>query len=137
MEKGYVTEFREVFDKYIGQGGPAYVDRHKLTPEQAIDLVLRCGGIPVLAHPTTTNLDELLPGMLAAGLLGMEVYYKDYLPDTRQALANVARKYRLLATGGTDYHGIETTEVMVGEAAVPQTVAENLFALARKKGITV
>ncbi len=135
MEKGYASEFREVFDKYIGQGGPAYVDRHKLTPEQAIELILRCGGIPVLAHPTTLNLDEHLPGMLAAGLMGMEVYYKDYLPETRQDLANLARKYRLIATGGTDYHGIEATEVMVGESGVPFTVAENLFALARKKGL--
>jgi 3',5'-nucleoside bisphosphate phosphatase len=137
MEKGYVTEFREVFDKYIGQGGPAYVDRHKLTPEQAIDLVLRCDGIPVLAHPTTLNLDAHLPGMLAAGLMGLEVYYKDYLPETRQDLANLARKHRLIATGGTDYHGIEPTEVLIGDSGVPRQVGENLFALARKKGIEV
>jgi 3',5'-nucleoside bisphosphate phosphatase len=137
MEKGYVTEFREVFDKYIGQGGPAYVDRHKLTPEQAIELVLQCGGIPVLAHPTTLNLDAHLPGMLAAGLMGLEVYYKDYMPETRQDLANLARKYRLIATGGTDYHGIEATEVMIGDSGVPYQVGENLLALARKKGIEV
>jgi hypothetical protein len=135
MEKGYVSDFREVFDKYIGQGGPAYVERHKLSPEQAVDLVLQCGGIPVLAHPTTVNLDELLPGMLAAGLMGMEVYYKDYMPETRQQLANLARRHRLLVTGGTDFHGIETTEVLPGDSVVPQTVARNLFALAKKKGI--
>ncbi len=137
MEKGYVTDFREVFDKYIGQGQPAYVERHKLSPEQAVDLVLHCGGIPVLAHPTTVNLDELLPGILAAGLMGLEVYYKDYGPDIRQELANLARRHKLVATGGTDYHGIESTEVMLGEAGVPQTVARNLFALAEKKGISV
>jgi 3',5'-nucleoside bisphosphate phosphatase len=137
MEKGYVTEFREVFDKYIGQGGPAYVDRHKLTPEQAIELVLQCGGFPVLAHPTTLNLDAHLPGMLAAGLMGLEVYYKDYMPETRQDLANLARKYRLFVTGGTDFHGIESTEVMIGDSGVPYQVGENLLALARKKGIEV
>ena len=135
MEKGYVSDFREVFDKYIGQGGPAYVDRHKLSPEQAVELVLQCGGIPVLAHPTTVNLDELLPGMLAAGLMGMEVYYKDYYPETRQELANLARRHRLLVTGGTDYHGIESTELLPGDSIVPQSVALNLFKLAKKKGI--
>jgi predicted metal-dependent phosphoesterase TrpH len=135
MEKGYANEFREVFDKYIGQGGPAYVDRHKLSPEQAIELVLHCGGIPVLAHPTTVNLDAHLPGMLAAGLMGLEVYYKDYLPETRQDLANLAHKHRLLATGGTDYHGIEPDEVMIGESGVPRSVGENLLALAKKKGM--
>jgi predicted metal-dependent phosphoesterase TrpH len=137
MEKGLVSDFREVFDKYIGQGGPAYVDRHKLTPEQAIGLVLESGGIPVLAHPTTANVYQLLPGMLAAGLMGLEVYYKDYLPDTRQELANMARKHRLIATGGTDYHGIEDTEVMLGGSGVPRTVETRLFALAAKKGIDI
>ncbi len=118
------------------RAGPAYVERHKLTPEQAIELVVRVGGIPGLAHPTTGNaLDDMLPGMLAAGLMGLECHYKDYTPDTRQQLANLARSHRLIATGGTDYHGIEDTEVMLGEAGVPQTVADNLFALARKKGI--
>jgi hypothetical protein len=73
--------------------------------------------------------------MLAAGLMGLEVYYKDYFPETRQDLANLARKHRLVATGGTDYHGIEATEVMLGESGVPTMVGENLLALARKKGI--
>ncbi len=137
MEKRYVSDFREVFDKYLGQGGPAYVERHKLTPAQAIALVLRYGGLPVLAHPTTLNLEELLPGMLTAGLVGLEVYYKDFSPETRQDLANLARRHHLIATGGTDYHGIEPTEVMLGEAGVPLFVAENLFALAQKKGIKI
>ena len=135
MEKGYVSDFREVFDKYLGHGGPAYVERHKLTPAQAVGLVLRCGGIPVLAHPTTLNLDELLPGLLSAGLMGLEVYYKDFSPETRQNLANLAKRHHLIATGGTDYHGIESTEVMLGEAGVPAVVAEELFALAQKQGI--
>ena len=135
LEKGYVSDFREVFDKYLGQGGPAYVERHKLTPAQAVGLVLRCGGIPVLAHPTTLDLAELLPDLLSAGLMGLEVYYKDFSSETRQNLANLARSHRLIATGGTDYHGIEPTEVMLGEAGVPSIVAKHLFALARKQGI--
>jgi len=135
MEKGYVNDFREVFEKFLGQGCPAYVERHKLTPTQAIELVLRYGGLPVLAHPTTLNLDELLPGMLSAGLVGLEVYYKDFSAETRQDLANLARRHQLIATGGTDYHGIEPDEVILGEAGVPSVVAENLFATAQKKGI--
>jgi len=137
MEKGYVSSFREVFDKYLGQGGPAYVDRHKLTPAQAIGLILRFGGIPVLAHPTTLNLEALLPNMLAAGLAGLEVHYKDFSRDTRQEMAELARRHNLITTGGTDYHGIEESEVMLGEAGVPEAVAESLFALARKMGIAV
>jgi len=137
MEKGYVSNFREVFDKYLGQGGPAYVERHKLTPAQAVELILRFGGIPVLAHPTTLDLKALLPTLLSAGLMGLEVHYKDFAPATRQEMTELARRHNLIATGGTDYHGIESTEVMLGEAGVPDAVVDNLFALARKKGIEV
>lgn len=137
MEKGYVSDFREVFNKYLGQGGSAYVERHKLTPAQTVELVLRCGGVPVLAHPTTLNLEKILPDLLSAGLMGLEVYYKDFPVATRRDLENLAQRYHLIATGGTDYHGIEPTEVMLGEAGVPLTVAETLFDLARNKGIDI
>lgn len=137
MEKGYVNDFREVFDKYLGHGGPAYVERHKLTPAQAIELVRRYGGIPVLAHPTTLDLEALLPDMIFAGLMGLEVYYKDFSSETRHNLANLAQHHHLIATGGTDYHGIESAEVMLGEAGVPPSVAQNLYALAREKGIGI
>jgi predicted metal-dependent phosphoesterase TrpH len=137
LEKGYVSDFQEVFTRYIGQGGPAYVERHKLSPAEAIKFVLRCGGLPVLAHPTTVdNLLALLPELKAAGLAGLEVYYKDYPTEKRQELAQLAGQNSLIATGGSDYHGLdEAAEIMLGEAGVPRQAAEALFALAQKKGI--
>ena len=65
MEKGYVSSFQEVFTKYIGQGGPAYVERAKLTPEDAVELILKSGGLPVLAHPSTINDMEAIVSRLA------------------------------------------------------------------------
>jgi 3',5'-nucleoside bisphosphate phosphatase len=137
MEKGYCENFQEVFTKYLGFGGPAYVERLKLTPAEAIALINRCGGFASLAHPTTLNLGEMLPVLVAAGLAGLEVHYKDYTPLQREELARVARANHLIPTGGSDYHGIEQTEVLPGEAQVPPEVAEGLFSLARERGIDV
>ena len=67
MEKGYVSEIREAFDKYIARGGPAYVAREKMSPEEAVALIRRFGGVPVLAHPTFTNDPPALVASLAEG----------------------------------------------------------------------
>lgn len=137
MEKGYVSSFQEVFTKYIGQGGPAYVERAKLTPDEAVELILRCGGLPVLAHPSTINDAEAVVARLAGrGLVGVEAYYKDYTDEQRRDMVNLAYRYKLLATGGSDFHGIdETTEVMLGDARVPRECGENLIRLARERGL--
>lgn len=136
LEKGYVASFQEVFTRYIGQGCPAYVERHKLSPEDIIVLILKAGGLPVLAHPTTVNdMENFIADMARAGLLGIEVYYKDYDSARRNELARLAKKYKLIATGGSDYHGLdESNEVMLGEAGVPAQAVNDLLALARERG---
>ena len=137
LEKGYVTNMQEVFSLYLGQGRPAYVDRHKLSPAQAVELISKAGGLPVIAHPTTINdMEKLIPELIAVGLVGMEVYYKDYDAKQRRSLAAYARANRLLATGGSDFHGIDpATEVMLGQAGVPQTALDKLLALARQRNL--
>jgi predicted metal-dependent phosphoesterase TrpH len=137
MEKGYVSSFQEVFTRYIGQGGPAYVERAKLTPDEAVELILRSGGLPVLAHPSTINDAEAVVSRLAGrGLVGLEAYYKDYTDEQRRDMVSLAYRYKLLATGGSDFHGIdEATEVMIGDACVPRTCGENLIRLARERGL--
>jgi predicted metal-dependent phosphoesterase TrpH len=137
MEKGYVSSFQDVFTRYIGQGGPAYVERIKLTPDEAVKLILRCGGLPVLAHPSTINDAEAVVSRLAAaGLVGLEAYYKDYSNEQRQDMVDLAARYKLIATGGSDFHGIdEATEVMLGDAGVPRECGENLIRLARQRGL--
>ncbi len=137
MEKGYVSSFQEVFTKYIGQGGPAYVDRIKLTPQQAVELIVRSGGLPVLAHPSYINdLETVVAGLAGKGLAGLEVHYKDYTDQTRIDMSVLASKYKLIATGGSDFHGIdESMEVMLGGARVPRECGENLIRVALERGI--
>jgi 3',5'-nucleoside bisphosphate phosphatase len=137
LEKGYISSFKEAFDKYIGRGGPAYVEREKMTPQEAVALVIRSGGLPVLAHPFTVKEPERwVVELKAAGLVGIEAYYKDNTKQNTEATLKMADKHGLIATGGTDFHGIENTgEVMMGGTDVPLKAAQTLVALANKRVI--
>ena len=133
LEKGYIKTFEEAFDKYIGHGGPAYVEREKMTPEEAVKLILRAKGIPVLAHPfTVKDPAAMVKNLKKVGLMGIEAYYKDNTPAATQNSLKLAKRYGLIATGGTDYHGINDNEVMMGGTEVPMAAAEKLIALAQK-----
>ena len=129
MEKGYVSEIREAFDKYIARGGPAYVEREKMTPEEAVALIRRFGGVPVLAHPTfTNNPPALVASLAAAGLAGMEVYYKNYAPDVVAELKALADRHNLLALGGSDYHASgDSDEVTPGLVGPPEENGQRLL----------
>jgi len=137
FEKGYVSSEKEAFDKYIGHNGPAYVERYKLLPVEAVKLVMDAQGLPVLAHPADINyLNRLVPELKVAGLVGIEVYYKDYGPEIIAGLLKVAKRYNLIPTGGTDYHAFDDgSEVEIGGALTPHQSVERLFALADKHSL--
>lgn len=129
VEKGYVADIREAFELYLGRGRPAYVERERLTPEQGIRSVLAVGGLPVLAHPADiAGLEDRLPGWVAAGLVGLEVYYAGYTPEVVARLRELADRYGLVATGGSDYHGFGTAdEALPGSVEVPREVVDQLI----------
>ena len=137
FEKGYVGSEKEAFDKYIGNDGPAYVERYKLLPVEAVQLVMDAQGLPVLAHPADiSDLNELVPALKSSGLVGIEVYYRDYTPDTIAGLLKIAKQYALVTTGGTDYHAFgDGSEVMIGGALAPAESVERLFALADRRSL--
>ena len=132
LEKGYINSFEEAFDKYIGHDGPAYVEREKMTPEEAVQLILRSRGLPVLAHPFTMKEPETMVIKLkASGLIGIEAYYKDNTPEETEASLELAARYGLIATGGSDFHGIaDSNDAMLGSVEVPMRAAELLIAMA-------
>jgi predicted metal-dependent phosphoesterase TrpH len=135
LEKGYIDSLLEAFEKYIGRDGPAYVEREKMMPEEAVALVLRSGGLPVMAHPFTTPEPEAMVVRLkAVGLVGIEAYYKDNTEENTAALIRMAEKYGLIVTGGSDYHGLgDSREVEMGGVEVPVEAVERLMKLAGKK----
>lgn len=134
IEKGYIATFQEAFTKYIGRNAPAYVSRDKMAPEEAIKLIADFKGVAVLAHPLTVREPEpLILSLIPAGLSGIEVYYKDYRPEQRKYLRELADKHKLAATGGSDFHGLDASEVMLGESGVPRLAVEQIQKLAEQK----
>jgi 3',5'-nucleoside bisphosphate phosphatase len=131
MEKGYIGTFKEAFDRFIGRNGPAYVERDKMTPAGAAELIIRAGGLPVFAHPLTFDGYEAMTAeLLSAGLVGIEAYYKYSSHDEISDILLLAQKHNLIPTGGSDFHGIEASEVMMGGVEVPLESAERLLKLA-------
>ena len=137
LEKGYVATTAEAFERYIGRGGPAYVEYEKLTPEEAIDVILSAGGLPVLAHPSTIQeLDAFLTPLIEHGLAGLECYYGSYPKDVVRDLVALAGRRGLLVTGGSDYHGTEQVSynATLGGTPVPMSVVDTLRAAHRGAG---
>ncbi|MBT4512951.1 MAG: PHP domain-containing protein [Chloroflexi bacterium] len=134
LERGFISSLQEAFDKYIGDNGPCYVDREKLTPAECVELVAKTGGLPVLAHPAKTDdMDAVLPQLKQSGLIGMEVYYKNYPQKTQKRLLKIANKHGLVGCGGSDYHGFEDTSNNIGNCNVPQETIDRLIALQRDR----
>jgi len=135
LEKGYISSIKEAFTKYISRDGPAYVERKKMTPQEAVELLIQTNGLPVLAHPLTINDPEAMAAELkAAGLVGIEAYYYGYTAGEVSRLVSLANRYNLIATGGSDYHGPNSsTEATLGGADVPMASAERLIALAEQR----
>jgi len=130
VERGYVKSVREAFDKYLAAGKPAHVPRKKLTPEDAVRLLRRAGGVPVFAHPGLADRDELIPAFVAAGLMGIECYYPEHSPAQRGAYLDLCRDHGLLGTGGSDFHGPPVRAAVLGNPTVPLAVWERLQAKA-------
>jgi predicted metal-dependent phosphoesterase TrpH len=134
VEKGCVADVREAFNGLIGRNDPAYVEREKMIPREAVETVVRVGGVAVLAHPgDLVNLDRLLDDLKEVGLAGMEVYYQDYDEPTIQRLLETARRHKLLALGGSDYHGIYgDRERLPGDISLPQEAVDAFVALGER-----
>ena len=129
MEKGYAASISDAFDRYISPGRPAYVPRFKMAPEDAVRLLRSVRGVPVLAHPMRLYglEDDLLPRLIAAGLLGLECYYGEYDDATVEHLLALAEQHGLVATGGTDYHGPNVHPTPLGGRYVPPEAATRLW----------
>jgi predicted metal-dependent phosphoesterase TrpH len=127
VNRGYVRSVREAFDRYLKAGGPASVPRRRLAPVEAVAVIRRAGGVPVLAHPGLADRDALIPGLVEAGLMGIEAYYAEHSPAQTAAYLALCRRFDLVATGGSDYHGPTSGRSNPpGSPAVPWSAWEDL-----------
>lgn len=116
LAKGYVKNYQEAFDKYLAKGQPLYMDKQRLEPKEAIRLILAAGGIPVLAHPYQTKLEgreleDLVAKLASYGLRGIEAYYSHHSKEQVKEYLSYAKKYGLLVTAGSDFHGANKADI--------------------------
>ncbi|MDB9313013.1 PHP domain-containing protein [Spirulina sp. CS-785/01] len=105
---GYANSCREAFDRWLKDDGVAYVPYEKFTAVEGVRLLRDCGGVPVWAHPFLFRggkIEEILPELIEAGLLGIEVYHPAHTPTQIAQLEKICQDKKLLKTGGSDYHG--------------------------------
>jgi predicted metal-dependent phosphoesterase TrpH len=122
LRKGYVSSIKQAFDKYLAPGGAAYFDKERLSPAQAISMILECGGLPVLAHPiqlryhNDAELERIVKDLLDLGLAGIEVIHSDHGSELIEKYTALASRFHLLKTGGSDFHGSNKTRIQLGTA---------------------
>jgi HisJ family histidinol phosphate phosphatase len=126
IQKGHVNNFKSAFDKYLAVGRPGFAPKFKQTPFEAIDLIHQSGGLAVMAHPMVTQKDELISRLVKAGMDGLEVYYANTMPAVTQFYVNLARKHKLLLTGGSDAHGKTKVFTYVGKEQIPYELVEKM-----------
>jgi predicted metal-dependent phosphoesterase TrpH len=145
VKKGYVHSIDEAFDKYLAQGKPAYEKKYRIGSQRAIDVINGAGGIPVLAHPflldlkQDEDLEKLVIVLKDMGLRGIEVYYPGHPPEYISHYIELAKKYDLLMTGGTDFHGSLTPDIQMGigrgEFFVPYALYEKMVSNPKFKSV--
>jgi len=110
VNHGYASSISEAFNRYLGLGAPAYVHKFRFETDEAIDIILKTGGVPVLAHPftldrTAEEIEALVTDLVQKGLKGIEVFYPDHSREQIIQYRKLSEKLGLVRTGGSDFHG--------------------------------
>jgi predicted metal-dependent phosphoesterase TrpH len=137
VQLGVATSIDDAFDRYLAAGRPGFVAKARLDAADVARLARQSGGVAVLAHPYSLGLDgpdlaRVVEGLAAAGFAGLEAVYGRYSPRQRQELGNLARRFDLVPTGGSDHHGTIKPDLRVGtgqgDLKVPDAVLPALEA---------
>jgi len=122
LDLGYVKTEDEAFNRFLAFGKPAHVKKYQISPSEAIKMIKRVNGVPVLAHPVFARADDMLPELVELGLSGIEVYHSRHDAQTTKYYEQLAQKYGLLIVGGSASHG----EIPVGNVRIPYSLVEKL-----------
>lgn len=132
VEQGHVSTFSGAFNKWLGDGRPAHIEKSTVTLDEGIRLLVQAGGVPVLAHPGTYNCDEaLLDDMARVGLQGLEVWHPQNDAPTCERYLQWVEARGMIATGGSDFHRLNEGGVLPGDVGL---TPERLAALRSRAG---
>ena len=136
LAKGFVRSIDDAFARFLGRGQAAYVDKYRMASDRAIELITQAGGLAVLAHPSLIALNDaqtltkLIAALKPMGLAGLEVFYPEHTQADTRHFKQLAQRFNLIMTGGTDFHGSLKPEIQLGIGAgnfhVPFALYEQL-----------
>lgn len=133
VDRGHATSIADAFHRLLGREAPFYVPKDVRAPADVLGVILDAGGIPVLAHPGVSGVEDLVRPLTAIGLAGVEAYHADHPQWKRVELARLARCLGILATGGTDFHGPSGPNPDLGSVEIPEADIEALLAAGSSK----
>ena len=133
VQAGHATSSQDAFDRFLSTGQPAFVPRVGPSPIEVVELVHRVRGLASMAHPGVTKQPPLMTALVDAGLDAIEVYHSDHTLEIRRDLQAFVSKYRLLTTGGSDFHGDEDRNRIIGAVTLPQADFARLESTARER----
>jgi predicted metal-dependent phosphoesterase TrpH len=129
VQAGHVADTRQAFEQLIGEGRPAFIPRCGPSPADVIGIINRAGGLASLAHPGLLRRDELIPGMIDAGLTAVEAFHSEHDAPTTQRYLSLADRHGIFVSGGSDYHGDkERRKAAFGSVGLPADRFEQLRA---------
>lgn len=143
IKKGCVSTAEQAFKRYLTSGGRYCPPKQTVEPKEAVSLILKAGGFPVLAHPMRYHLswkevETLTAELTEAGLQGLEVYYSSHTAEQSRKLRELCRRFRLLPTGGSDFHGAKKPAIHIGigygSLRVSELLLEDILAFRKERG---
>jgi predicted metal-dependent phosphoesterase TrpH len=130
VQAGLCGNLDEAFERFLKKNRPAWVPKFKMSAPEAIDLIHQAQGVAVLAHPGLNRTDQVIPGLVEAGLDGLECFHTKHSTVTSEHYLELADRFHLLVTGGSDCHGLSKGRPLIGTVKVPYQHVEQLAAKA-------
>jgi predicted metal-dependent phosphoesterase TrpH len=136
VQAGLCANLDEAFERFLKKNRPAFVPKFKMSAADAIELIHHAGGLAVMAHPGLNRTDEVIPAMVEAGLDGLECFHTKHSTSTTEHYLELADRFSLLVTGGSDCHGLSKGKPLIGTVKVPYQHVEKLKAKAAERRAT-
>ncbi len=132
VAKGYCESVSDAFNRFLGSGKPGFMPRTGAPAAEVVDIIARAGGVASMAHPAVTKRDELIPGLVARGLVAIEVWHSDHDDETTMRYLAQAEALGLHMTGGSDYHGdLPDRNARLGAIGMPQAAFDRFIGALR------
>jgi len=128
VKEGLIGNLDEAFERYLKKGRPAWIPKTKMSALESVELIHQAGGLAVMAHPGLNRTDEIIPDLVAAGLDGIECFHTKHSTKMAERYLEIAEKYHLLVTGGSDCHGFSKIKPLIGTVKLPYDHVEKMKA---------